>query len=157
MGLIKNKPPPIPIERTPNAKERLLTKYLGVTKYGGKKTKEEPNPKIIPYVTMIRSMLFTCEVSNKALEQMTAPIITVVRGPNRLVVLATNVLKIPRPTIASDPTSAEEKKEKGLLTTVQLIIGDKLKKKLISLNQYCFSYFIVTIYEHITILESKYN
>ena len=109
MGLIMNKPPPIPIERIPNAKERLLTKYLGVTKYGGKKTKEEPNPKIIPYVTMIRSMLFTCEVSNKELEQITAPVITVARGPNRLYTLATNVLKIPKPTIASDPTNAGEK------------------------------------------------
>ena len=76
---------------------------------------------------MIRSMLFTCEVSNKALEQMTAPIITVVRGPNRLDVLATNVLKIPRPTIASDPTSAEEKKNKTSVwcNLSQVIKGSK--------------------------------
>ena len=133
MGLIKNKPPPIPIERIPNANERLLTKYLGVMKYGGKNTKDEPNPKMTPYVSMIRSMLFTCEVSNRPLEQMKAPIITVTRAPNRLKTLATNVLKIPRPTIASDPTNAEEKKKLFLRPI-----------------------FIVTVFEHIILLR-KYN
>ena len=51
----------------------------------------------------------SCEVANSAPEQITTPIITVTRGPTRLYTLATNALKIPRPTIANEPTKAVER------------------------------------------------
>ena len=79
-----NRPPPGPIARRPNAKERRLTKNEGITRYVGKNTKHEPKPKITPYVTRMKYMLVPCEVATRATEQTMVPIIVVVRGPTRL-------------------------------------------------------------------------
>jgi len=109
MELITNKPPPGPIARSPNANERLLTKYEGITRYVGKNTKHEPKPKKPPYVTKMMYMLDPCEVTRRAPEQIMTPIMVVVRGPTRLYTLATSGLKRPWPTKANDPAKAEEK------------------------------------------------
>ena len=55
-------------------------------------------------------MPFPCEVARRAPEQSTTPRITVARGPILLYTLATNVLNIPMPTIANEPTKAEDSK-----------------------------------------------
>ena len=54
-------------------------------------------------------MLVPCDVASRAPEEIIAPIVTVARGPTRLYTLATNAVKTPKPTIATEPTRAEEK------------------------------------------------